>query len=149
VAAQKDEEVSLRPLDERGALGAVVLQLPEFRDAEAWDLSGAGDRVAAVLDDKSIRVVKLADQTTQELAIGHPCAAEDVAWDAAATSLIVTCRGSNLEHRLYRLHFDGRVRNLWTTSPSALERPSVSADGAWVVFGVWTYDPDFWLLSDF
>jgi dipeptidyl aminopeptidase/acylaminoacyl peptidase len=149
VAAQEGDEVSVRPVDARGTLGATILTLAELRHPEGWDLAPAGDRIAAVLEDRTITVARLADRSHEQLAAALPCAPEDLAWDATATSLLVTCRGSSHDHRLYRLQLDGRLRLLWTTSPSGLERPSVSPDGSQVTFGVRTFDPDFWLLSEF
>jgi serine/threonine protein kinase/Tol biopolymer transport system component len=146
---QEEEQVRLRRLDERGQVSGPTVELPGFFRSRSWDLSPAGDRVAAVLEDHTITVVRLADETSQELAIGPPCKPEDIAWEPSGKSVIITCDGPRLEHRLYRVHLDGRVRLLWTASPSALELPSVSPDGRSVTLRVWTYDPDFWLLSAF
>jgi eukaryotic-like serine/threonine-protein kinase len=144
-----EEQVRLQRLDERGQVSGPTIELPGFFRSRSWDLSPAGDRVAAILEDHMITVVRLADKATQELAGGPACPPEDVAWEPSGNSVIVTCDGKRLEHRLYRVDLDGRVRLLWSTSPSALELPSVSPDGRWVTLRVWTYDPDFWLLSAF
>ena len=137
-------------------LGTTVLEVPADEDPEAWDLSPRGDRVAVIGPDERIRVMSIGyagkatgDGDSKGGGLAIPYSPRAVAWNADGASLLLTCSTNKLRNMLVRLDLDGRLTTLWTTKPSTLRRPSASPDGKSVMFSVLTFDPDFWLVTDF
>jgi len=133
-------------------------KIGEARAAQSmWSLAPDGTRIAFVAgggpggaaENSTIRMMNVADGTTEELRAAELSTPWDLTWSADGKGFFVVDTPS-VGRRLVRLDLEGHVSVLHQSVPNGgLGHPIPSPDGRYLAFEEATTDSNAWVLENF